>query len=549
LLSATGVRAADYSYNAWGGLTASAGTLANDRQYTGHYRDAETGLHYLGARYYDDEQARFLAQDPRLGDSGSPNSLHRFLYANANPLRYVDPTGYTSEPVGASGDDPKKEATGTKKGKSNQAVDPERRNTVIDSQTGEHYVPWWSDRQVVAEARKEAKEAAAREIRALEQSLDRADKYNEDYLEWSLAKGQAEAREKMAKVRQLEALVSRGGSGDKLQYFTDQWAHMVATAGDDPGLVQAGAAGLIQAIGQYMGGALNVGSGLGTLSGKLDVEETTGVAPSGWDYLAAGADVMQVGGTVGGALANVSRASRVREARTAIQSAFDQEQVGRALMAPAGLVDDASRLGAVTELADTWIGRTLRSDEILTEVVPRVRFDGPILNHLVDAPTQVMSRAELVAASVARDVAKVVDIPETFMGAVRSRLLDIGVGVVSRQEAMRLGKPLTWDNPARLIYDKIILVEDALVNAAQRRDLAGAISGNKFGIFEATDVLRANLLHEIGERAIRLFQKGGMSRPVLFNLEVEDVILRRLATEDPEMARRLSQLIGTGAFK
>lgn len=549
LLSATGVRAADYSYNAWGGLTASAGTLANDRQYTGHYRDAETGLHYLGARYYDDEQARFLAQDPRLGDSGSPNSLHRFLYANANPLRYVDPTGYTSEPAGASGNDPKKEATGTKKGKSNQEVVPERRNTVIDSQTGEHYVPWWSDRQVVAEARKEAKEAAAREIRALEQSLDRADQYYEAYLEWSLAKGQAEAREKMAKVRQLEALVARGGSGDKLQYFTDQWAHMVATAGDDPGLVQAGAAGLIQAIGQYMGGALNVGSGLGTLSGKLDVEETTGVAPSGWDYLAAGADVMQVGGTVGGALANVSRASRVREARTAIQSAFDQEQVARALMAPAGLVDDASRLGAVTELADTWIGRTLRSDEVLTEVVPRVRFDGPILNHLVDAPTQVMSRAELVAASVARDVAKVVDIPETFMGSVRSRLLDIGVGVVSRQEALRLGKPLTWDNPARLIYDKIILVEDALVNAAQRRDLAGAISGNKFGIFEATDVLRANLLHEIGERAIRLFQKGGMSRPVLFNLEVEDVILRRLATEDPEMARRLSQLIGTGAFK
>src|SRR5690606_10477364 len=90
IASTSGVATHHYRYDAWGRIRASTGGDENRRQYTGHYRDAETGLHYFGARYYDDEQGRFLSQDPYPGEVDAPPSLHRYLYANANPLRYID---------------------------------------------------------------------------------------------------------------------------------------------------------------------------------------------------------------------------------------------------------------------------------------------------------------------------------------------------------------------------------------------------------------------------------------------------------------------------
>jgi RHS repeat-associated protein len=93
-----------HRYDAWGGSLGTAGSSDNARQYTGHYRDEETGLHYFGARYYDDETGRFLSQDPLPGEPGVPPSLHRYLYARANPLRWVDPTGMASvEQIGSGG--------------------------------------------------------------------------------------------------------------------------------------------------------------------------------------------------------------------------------------------------------------------------------------------------------------------------------------------------------------------------------------------------------------------------------------------------------------
>ena len=83
-----------YLYDAWGRTRDKTGTSDNPRQYTGHYKDDETGLHYFGARYYDDETGRFLSQDPYLGEATNPPSLHRYLYAYDNPLRYVDLQGY-----------------------------------------------------------------------------------------------------------------------------------------------------------------------------------------------------------------------------------------------------------------------------------------------------------------------------------------------------------------------------------------------------------------------------------------------------------------------
>lgn len=61
--------------------------------YTGHAFDPATGLYHFQARFYDPETGRFLSADPYLGDPATPPSLHRFLYAYGDPLRYTDPTG------------------------------------------------------------------------------------------------------------------------------------------------------------------------------------------------------------------------------------------------------------------------------------------------------------------------------------------------------------------------------------------------------------------------------------------------------------------------
>lgn len=58
--------------------------------YTGHVMDASTGFSYMQQRYYDPLAARFLANDPFAASSASFN---RYVYANNNPFKNIDPDG------------------------------------------------------------------------------------------------------------------------------------------------------------------------------------------------------------------------------------------------------------------------------------------------------------------------------------------------------------------------------------------------------------------------------------------------------------------------
>ncbi len=93
LTTTTGAVVMSYQYDAWGNVIASNGSSSNVIGFTGQVADSGTGLDYFGARYYDPSTGRFISQDTYLGDDSTPITLNRYIYANANPLSFTDPTG------------------------------------------------------------------------------------------------------------------------------------------------------------------------------------------------------------------------------------------------------------------------------------------------------------------------------------------------------------------------------------------------------------------------------------------------------------------------
>ena len=85
-----------YTYDAYGTLLKKTGTTDNDYLYTGEQYNEATGLYYLRARYMNPETGTFISMDSYAGSLDNPASLHKYLYANANPVMYTDPTGYFS---------------------------------------------------------------------------------------------------------------------------------------------------------------------------------------------------------------------------------------------------------------------------------------------------------------------------------------------------------------------------------------------------------------------------------------------------------------------
>jgi len=69
------------------------------KKFTSHERDAETGLDYMQARYYQGLQGRFTSADPLLasGETRHPQSWNRYAYVLNNPIRLIDPNGLDDE--------------------------------------------------------------------------------------------------------------------------------------------------------------------------------------------------------------------------------------------------------------------------------------------------------------------------------------------------------------------------------------------------------------------------------------------------------------------
>jgi RHS repeat-associated protein len=82
-----------YTFNALGELLAHSGQDANPYLFAGEPREPLSGFSYHRTRWLDASTGRFLSMDAHPGSPLDPPSLHRYLYAHADPVNKRDPTG------------------------------------------------------------------------------------------------------------------------------------------------------------------------------------------------------------------------------------------------------------------------------------------------------------------------------------------------------------------------------------------------------------------------------------------------------------------------
>jgi RHS repeat-associated protein len=94
LTDTTGKSVATWDYDPFGNSRETTETPSPcPFRFSAREFDAETGLYYFRARYYDAKLGRFLSRDPARARLVQPMQLNPYLYARNNPLQVVDPLG------------------------------------------------------------------------------------------------------------------------------------------------------------------------------------------------------------------------------------------------------------------------------------------------------------------------------------------------------------------------------------------------------------------------------------------------------------------------
>jgi RHS repeat-associated protein len=101
LINTNGSEYSEMKYLSWGMDNMTPPGIGTSFKYTGQ-RQAEAGLYFYNARYYDPELGRFIQVDtfipshaPRgVASRGNPLAWDRYAYAFNNPITYNDPTGH-----------------------------------------------------------------------------------------------------------------------------------------------------------------------------------------------------------------------------------------------------------------------------------------------------------------------------------------------------------------------------------------------------------------------------------------------------------------------
>ncbi len=99
ILNSSGTSVVTYTYDAWGRLLTTSGSMAstlgvhNPLRYRGYVYDTESGLYYLQSRYYNPELGRFINADALASTGQGILGNNMFAYCNNNPIIAADPKG------------------------------------------------------------------------------------------------------------------------------------------------------------------------------------------------------------------------------------------------------------------------------------------------------------------------------------------------------------------------------------------------------------------------------------------------------------------------
>jgi RHS repeat-associated protein len=95
LANSTGTVTDTYTLDAFGNVLGRSGTTLNEYLFAGYQFDAALGHDYLRARYLDSTAGRFVSRDSLEGQPGDPSLVNHYLYASADPVNRIDPSGHS----------------------------------------------------------------------------------------------------------------------------------------------------------------------------------------------------------------------------------------------------------------------------------------------------------------------------------------------------------------------------------------------------------------------------------------------------------------------
>ena len=101
IMDSSGTVVVKYSYDSWGKVLSVTGPGAggigsiNPFRYRGYYYDAETGMYYLGRRYYDPTMKRFICSDrsEMIDALDGLKDINLYSYCDNNPVIRIDNGG------------------------------------------------------------------------------------------------------------------------------------------------------------------------------------------------------------------------------------------------------------------------------------------------------------------------------------------------------------------------------------------------------------------------------------------------------------------------
>jgi RHS repeat-associated protein len=99
LVAPAGTVSLAQSYDPFGNTLEASGPGQSGFGYTGEQQDANMGLVYLRARYYQPSTGRFLSLDLWRGEPLWPQTLNGYSYVESNPINLRDPLGLQGTPT------------------------------------------------------------------------------------------------------------------------------------------------------------------------------------------------------------------------------------------------------------------------------------------------------------------------------------------------------------------------------------------------------------------------------------------------------------------